>query len=216
MDDLYILLSFEYQKAVKEIHNILLLCYNKMSLSEYEKSLDVCTDWKGLFDEQKYLLTLCIQKYPSILSEIKKTSPELLPLIENTYNEIKDSDMLRCLYEMEMNALGIKDKELLKPSFYNNYDYVALHKQSFSNKASLKKGNKCGCFHCQKIFNTDEISDWVNNDETAMCPYCGIDSVLGEDCGYPLTRELLYIMHTLFFDTMWSIRGSLYDDVQKD
>jgi hypothetical protein len=46
----------------------------------------------------------------------------------------------------------------------------------------------CGCFYCMKTFLADEIIDWVDWPEgaedqleegvTALCPRCGIDSVL--------------------------------------
>jgi hypothetical protein len=35
--------------------------------------------------------------------------------------------------------------------------------------------------------------------QTALCPKCGIDSVLGDACGYPLTEDLLSRMHQYWF-----------------
>ena len=87
----------------------------------------------------------------------------------------------------------------IKPTIYDNYDLEAIHKSSFWNKDLLKKHDVCGCFYCKKIFKTDEIYWWIDDDKTAMCPYCGIDSVIGPACGYPLTAGLLYIMGNLYF-----------------
>lgn len=34
---------------------------------------------------------------------------------------------------------------------------------------------------------------------TAFCPYCSIDSVIGESAGFPLTKEFLDAMHDYWF-----------------
>lgn len=51
----------------------------------------------------------------------------------------------------------------------------------------------CGCYSCEKIFLTGEITEWVDNGKTAVCPYCGTDAVLPdelEDLNYVLLREM--------------------------
>jgi hypothetical protein len=45
------------------------------------------------------------------------------------------------------------------------------------------------------VFAPSEITEWVDHWEgvgqTALCPRCGIDSVIGSESGYPLTKEFL-------------------------
>ena len=41
--------------------------------------------------------------------------------------------------------------------------------------------------------------EWVDFDLTALCPYCGIDAVIGESAGYPLTEEFLEKMRDYWF-----------------
>ena len=44
------------------------------------------------------------------------------------------------------------------------------------------------------------ITEWVEDDNgTALCPHCGIDSVIGESAGYPLAREFLKKMNRCWF-----------------
>jgi len=52
-----------------------------------------------------------------------------------------------------------------------------------------------------KIFHTSEITDWIQDkeDKTAVCPFCGIDSVIGESSGYPIKREFLQQMNQHWF-----------------
>jgi hypothetical protein len=46
----------------------------------------------------------------------------------------------------------------------------------------------CGCFYCQSVFETAEITvedGWI------LCPRCGVDYVIGSASGLPLTRRFL-------------------------
>jgi hypothetical protein len=51
------------------------------------------------------------------------------------------------------------------------------------------------------IFDPAEIDEWIIEDRlgTAICPYCGIDSVIGESSGYPITAEFMSAMHKEWF-----------------
>ena len=61
----------------------------------------------------------------------------------------------------------------------------------------------CGCFSCKSIYSASEVKEWCDNDgrgdKTALCPKCGIDSVLGDATFVELTPELLELMNMLFF-----------------
>lgn len=84
-------------------------------------------------------------------------------------------------------------------------DARQAHYFSNNHKPELEKDNVCGCFYCGKIFSPAEIKEWivVNNPcdrhGTAICPHCGIDSVIGESSGYPITEEFMKIMHMIWF-----------------
>lgn len=83
----------------------------------------------------------------------------------------------------------------------NNPDYVEAHTFSIHHREMLEKDNKCGCFNCLNIFHPSEIKEWLVGDigHTALCPYCGIDSVIGESSGYPITKEFLKKMQDKWF-----------------
>ena len=87
-------------------------------------------------------------------------------------------------------------------------DYIEAHKFSNNNMEQLKRDKVCGCFYCLEIFSPKEIEDWLIAKDTdnytdrlgtAICPYCGIDSVIGESCGYPITKEFLEKMNKYWF-----------------
>ena len=79
-------------------------------------------------------------------------------------------------------------------------DYIEAHQFSSNHREELLKDNVCGCFYCLSIFTPAEIEDWVEDtDGTAICPHCGIDSVIGEGSGYPITKEFLTKMQKHWF-----------------
>ena len=81
-------------------------------------------------------------------------------------------------------------------------DYIEAHKYCTNNKASLVRDGLCGCFYCMEIFDPAIIENWIlDTSGTAICPYCGIDSIIGESSGYPLTEEFLCEMNEHWFGT---------------
>ncbi len=46
----------------------------------------------------------------------------------------------------------------------------------------------------------DVTMQWEYDDNlTAFCPFCGVDSVIGESSGYPITKEFLEKMKEWWF-----------------
>lgn len=75
------------------------------------------------------------------------------------------------------------------------------HKYCTGNMDMLEKDSICGCFYCLKIFSSRDITEYINDKtgKTAKCPHCGVDSVIGEGSGYPITTEFLEKMHGYWF-----------------
>ena len=78
-------------------------------------------------------------------------------------------------------------------------DYIEAHKYCTRNKENLQKDTICGCFYCLEIFSPKEIEMWLNREDTALCPYCCVDSIIGESSGYPITKEFLKKMNEYWF-----------------
>ena len=76
--------------------------------------------------------------------------------------------------------------------------YITAHEYCMFNRRLIEHDKRCGCFHCLKVFDTKEL-EWVDFGLTALCPYCGIDAVIGERAGYPLTEEFLQKMRDYWF-----------------
>lgn len=83
-------------------------------------------------------------------------------------------------------------------------DYTAAHAFSSRHREQLERDRLCGCFHCLAIYAPSEIKRWLKEPgggETALCPRCGIDAVIGESAGYPITEEFLSMMHVRWFSS---------------
>ena len=83
---------------------------------------------------------------------------------------------------------------------YKLEDVINAHKHSSNHRLDLIKDEICGCFFCLEIFNTIEIIEWVEDKEgTAICPYCGVDSVIGKGSGFPIEEKFLGEMKKYWF-----------------
>lgn len=82
------------------------------------------------------------------------------------------------------------------------------HSHSLHNKDEVDRSTLCGCFYCEKTFRPDEVKGttdkkgrkgFVPPHQTVLCPFCGIDAVLGSESGHPLTQDFLGEMRRYWF-----------------
>ena len=81
--------------------------------------------------------------------------------------------------------------------------YIEVHNHLFKSRKEIEQSVLCGCFKCLAIFSPSKIDDWWDEvdgiPQTPVCPECGIDSVIGDKSGYPITQEFLKKMKKHFF-----------------
>ncbi len=78
-------------------------------------------------------------------------------------------------------------------------DLKKAHDKSSYHRKDLEQSAECGCFYCLNVFSPAEIREWIDRDETALCPKCGIDSVIGDFSGLPVTKDFLEQMKEVWF-----------------
>lgn len=82
-------------------------------------------------------------------------------------------------------------------------DFEAIHRHSSCHREAIRASSLCGCFYCCATFTPGDIEEWIDErngvGQTALCPKCGIDSVLGSSSGFRLTPEFLEAMHKYWF-----------------
>jgi hypothetical protein len=88
-------------------------------------------------------------------------------------------------------------------------DDKEFHKHAFKNKKEIDKSLLVGCFYCLSVFEPNQIKEWTVND-TAVCPNCSIDSLVGDASGYPIAdKKFMHNMHDLYFGTIYTLDGKL-------
>ena len=95
------------------------------------------------------------------------------------------------------------ETEYLKEAFKHS----RLHKQEILQSCKPRvflRGESCGCFNCKKIFKPAEIKEWAEEGNfmiNALCPHCGMISVIGSKSGYPVNdAEFLEELNLLFLE----------------
>ena len=64
----------------------------------------------------------------------------------------------------------------------------------FNNRTAIGKAGSGGCYHCLSFFSSEQIVSWTDDGQTAICPCCGIDSVVAQT-DPPITMEQLQVLH---------------------
>ncbi|MBS1994318.1 MAG: hypothetical protein JSS83_27590 [Cyanobacteria bacterium SZAS LIN-3] len=150
----------------------------------------------GISDESR--LNVCSQT-----QNMYARDPEWRPVIE------KIDDFGSPEHRATLVKADYKTLYYWKSSFWNyeapackqqpTPDVERAHKLSLYNRNQIQSNKSCGCFYCQAIFKPDEINEWIDQELTAICPRCGIDSVLASDSGYPINSEFLNSMKKRWF-----------------
>lgn len=80
----------------------------------------------------------------------------------------------------------------------NKPDYISAYFDHTSNSNKLIQSKTCGCFNCLSVFSPGDIKEWVEDIgeyATGLCPYCQLDTVIGDSIGVSITTELLQKMN---------------------
>jgi len=83
-------------------------------------------------------------------------------------------------------------------------DVQVAHTHASNHRAEVLASALCGCFYCCSTFPPQDIAKWTDEldgqGQTALCPRCGIDSVLGDRGGFELSSTFLQRMKSFWFD----------------
>ena len=74
-----------------------------------------------------------------------------------------------------------------------------LHVYSSHNRELILKSNKCYCFYCKSILSSNEIIKYIDNNETALCPKCDIDSIIPDAIDDTIDQKVIDDMNQYWF-----------------
>ena len=78
--------------------------------------------------------------------------------------------------------------------------YLTAHKDSSLHRDRVLASHWVGCFYCLLIFSPKSIRKWVDDEQTALCPVCGIDAVVPVSVER-FNTDFLERMHRYWFST---------------
>jgi hypothetical protein len=78
-------------------------------------------------------------------------------------------------------------------------DCLLAHEHSANHFDSILSSEICGCFYCLELFPPDQITEFIDYGQTALCPHCKIDSVIGSASGFPINSSFLSEMKGHWF-----------------
>lgn len=91
------------------------------------------------------------------------------------------------------------------PVYLSDMTIEEIYKRSFRNRDLIKTASECHCVYCLRAFPPDMITEWLDPKEaegegqTAVCPFCGLDSLIPKNRDLHLTSDLMGQMHEKYF-----------------
>lgn len=74
---------------------------------------------------------------------------------------------------------------------------LKAHEHCMRNREAVEKSSLVGCFYCERLFQSADIAEFcldVANGSleeiTGVCPYCSIDSLIGDASGFPVSDPI--------------------------
>ena len=121
----------------------------------------------------------------------------------SAYDVADDMKHLRELLDRMNDPSFLQKNSAVENKAWTIPELNTFYTLSIRNEESVLKSNLCGCFHCISIFPVADIkiSQMIfekDGFKTAICPICGIDSVIG-DASVEITAEILEALNGLYF-----------------
>jgi hypothetical protein len=122
----------------------------------------------------------------SILRKQENTLPMPLGAVKSILRKQENTGDMRAAFRLLFRATAV------------DLDVIDAHRHCRENRQEVQESKLCGCFFCGKTFPPEQIVDWTDSGD-AICPYCDMDSVLGDRAGFPLDRPFLARMYEAWF-----------------
>ena len=74
-----------------------------------------------------------------------------------------------------------------------------IHSHTLRNRKEIEASDNCVCISCCEIFYAAAVEDYIDEGETALCPICGIDAVIGDCTGISMDTETVNELNKEFF-----------------
>jgi hypothetical protein len=90
-------------------------------------------------------------------------------------------------------------------------ELLGAYRSVSNNWVHIQSSTVCGCCNCLQIFAPDDVVAWTGLDmhnlddpraidnQTALCPRCGSEAVIGDRSGFQINNQFLSRMNEAWF-----------------
>ena len=90
-----------------------------------------------------------------------------------------------------------------------------LHDWASYHREVVESSQYVGCYYCLRSYCPSHIKEWINDDQTALCGFCGIDAVIPGEllhaCEILNCWQVLQDLKAYWFDTIVGVDEPLDD-----
>lgn len=149
--------------------------------SRRNATLRSCSERRARLDETPHACAMptCVRKRGDTNESYAHRRRSMLP----SRSGAKDSDPIL--------AITSNDKILCD----------AAREHASGHRDEIQASGRCGCYFCFHTFPNTQIKVWIDANQTALCPACGLDAVIGDASKHRLDDKFLRQMHTRFFSS---------------
>lgn len=84
------------------------------------------------------------------------------------------------------------------------------------NRNIILASQKAGCLLCTSCYDASEVTAYTDEGETALCPVCGLDGVIGDAEGIEMTEITLVALNEFFCGGYRWPKGKAYKVIEVD
>ena len=93
-----------------------------------------------------------------------------------------------------------------------NKNYILAHEHSSYHRQEILGSKNCFCFYCCKKFKSKKIKEWIDKGDTAICPFCSVDAVIGDFSFFSFKKKFIKQMHNYWF----SVKGYEHKEIWRE
>ena len=80
-------------------------------------------------------------------------------------------------------------------SFEEEMLFDKLHSSTKHNRELIDKSNMCYCYHCKKSFLSQEVKEYSESNDSAICPDCNNSALIPDAADDKISMAIVNQMH---------------------
>lgn len=73
------------------------------------------------------------------------------------------------------------------------------HSHTIRNRSEIARSHICVCLCCKARFKAAEVTGYIDSGETALCPCCGCDAVVGDSSCADISPQAVEELNKKYF-----------------